>query len=207
MKLFAQNLRRYPKDHSGKGGGTHIVRWYGDCAALKTPFSKPHFSSTDPPFQALFQLQRPHFHFLIKSWISRPIFCWFWLNFSSWDTNYGKIYSRDPSFKPKKSVLETLFLKTRAAHTYPFFCQLPPQGTTATIQACLYLSEYIWHAESKYGNGRLNISNIFEIVIHHYFWNCCKILACCQHLLSMWISLLLYYTPKSYIQIYMIYIV
>ena len=47
-------------------GGEHshwkVVR---GCAALKTPF-QDIFSSRDPLFQALFQLQRPHFDILEK---------------------------------------------------------------------------------------------------------------------------------------------
>ena len=40
----------------------------------------------------------------------------------------AKICSTDPSFKPKKSDPEILFLKTWAVHTYPNFCRLPPPG-------------------------------------------------------------------------------
>ena len=43
-------------------------------AALKTSIFRPHFSSKDPPFHALFPLQRPHLNFSKKSCISRPIF-------------------------------------------------------------------------------------------------------------------------------------
>ena len=62
--------------------------------------------------------------------IFKPNFCRFWLNFSSWDTNFSEnFFSGDPSFKPKKSVLESLLLKTWAAataHTYPKFFEYPP---------------------------------------------------------------------------------
>ena len=43
----------------------------------------------------------------------------------------AKICSGDPRFKAfqaKKSVPETLLLKTWAAHTYPNFCRLPLPG-------------------------------------------------------------------------------
>ena len=58
-------------------GDNHIERYYCDTPPARLPFSD-HYSSgeqTDPPFQALlFQLQRPHFHFLIH-FQARLIFC------------------------------------------------------------------------------------------------------------------------------------
>ena len=103
-------------------GGTHIGRWYGDM-----PPSRPHFSGQilapeTHLFKPFFPLQSPHLDFFFKSCISSPILS----IFSSWDTNFSKNLFRRPNFKPKKSVPETLFLKARAARTYPNFWWLPP---------------------------------------------------------------------------------
>ena len=49
------------------------------CATLKSLFFRQFFSSKDPSFQALFQLQRPHFYFLKNFAFSTH----FLLNFSS----------------------------------------------------------------------------------------------------------------------------
>ena len=92
------------------------------CAALKTPFFKPDFKSIDPPFQAFFPLRTPHLVF----WKNLAFQDQFLHIFSSWDTNFSKNLFRRPQFQAKKSVLETLFLKARAEHTYPKFLWLPP---------------------------------------------------------------------------------
>ena len=61
------------------------------------------FHSGDPPFQAPFQLQRPHFYFLKKKkCIFKPNFLKFWLNFSSRDTSFSKILFPRPQFQAKK---------------------------------------------------------------------------------------------------------
>ena len=54
-----------------------------------------------------------------------------WLNFSSWNTNFCKNLFPRPQFQAKKSVLETLLLKTWAAHTYLkfFWVSPPPPGS------------------------------------------------------------------------------
>ena len=95
----------------------------------RSPFFRSHFSSRDPPFQALFQLQRTHFNFLKKILHFKTNFWLILTKFVVPETLIlAKICSRDPSFKPKTSVLENLFLETWAAHTYPNICLLPPPG-------------------------------------------------------------------------------
>ena len=102
-------------------GGTQSGRWYGDVPPSRPPFSglllapetrlfKPSSSPRDSTS-------------IEKSCIFKTNFYWFWLNFSSWDTNFSKKYVPE-----KKSVSEILLLKTWAAHRYPHVCQLPPQG-------------------------------------------------------------------------------
>ena len=91
------------------------------CVTLKTPF-QTIFCSTDLPFQALFQLQRPHFCFSKYLCIFKPKFCWFWQNFSSWDTSFSenlfpKICSRDSSLKPKNKFQSPYSWKP--GRTYP----------------------------------------------------------------------------------------
>ena len=80
-------------------GGRHshwkVVR---GCDALKPPFSGHFFCSGDPPFQVLFQLQRPHFYFWKKKLHFKPNFCQLWLNFSSWDTNFSESLFLRPQF-------------------------------------------------------------------------------------------------------------
>ena len=108
------------------------------------PLFQAIFSSRDPLSQALFQLERPHFVFfffffliIIYSFIfnlfsfqfvtSSPIFANFGLILTPETQILAKICSGDPSFKGKKSVPETLLLKTWVAHTYPinFLVSLP----------------------------------------------------------------------------------
>ena len=105
--------------------GTHHSHWkvVRGCATFKNPFTGHFFTkrSTDPHFQALFQLKRPH--------------CYFWqtlhfqVQFSSISakfqllrhTFWRKFVPETPvslHFQAKKLVPETLLLKTWAAHTY-----------------------------------------------------------------------------------------
>ena len=107
----------------GQGHSYWKVVWW--CAALKISFFMPLFNSGDPLFLALFQLHRPHFYFLKKNLTN---FCRFWLNFSSWDIKFSKNLFWRPQFQAQKLVLETLLLKTWAAHNYPNLRRLPPPG-------------------------------------------------------------------------------
>ena len=72
------------------------------CAASRPSFSGHFLSSGNPPFQALFQLQIPHFYFLKYFALSSQIFA-------------------------KFQLLETLRLKIWAAHIYPQIFLVPEQ--------------------------------------------------------------------------------
>ena len=110
-------------------GGTHIARMYGDMPPSRPPFSD--------------QILAPKTH-LFKPCSRDPTWIFFFLIFN-FKTNFcqflapqthilAKICSGDPSFKPKKSVPETLFLKARAAHIYHniFGDYPPPHGAIPT---------------------------------------------------------------------------
>ena len=89
------------------------------CRPQDPPFSDNFFISGDQPFQAFFQLQKSCFC-LWKNCIFKHKFYRFWLNFSSWDTNFCK-----NSFPLTPVSRESLLLKTWTAHTYPFFSSTP----------------------------------------------------------------------------------
>ena len=76
----------------------------------KTSFFQTIFSSGDPPFQALLQLQRSHFLIFWKQkYIFKPNFRQFYRNFSSWDANFSKKFAPEtPDLSLKKSIPETL---------------------------------------------------------------------------------------------------
>ena len=96
------------------------------CRPQWPPF-KAIFSTGDTSFQDLFQLQRPYFYFWNKKCIFKPNLHQFRLNFS-WDTNFSKSSFQKRQFQAKKSVTETLLLKTWAVYTYPNFFWVPPSG-------------------------------------------------------------------------------
>ena len=100
---------------SGGRRGTHIGRWYKGCAAFKIPFFRPHFSSGDTPFQALFQLQRPHFHFFEKKFAFQDLFLLILTEILAPETII--LAKSQLSFKPKNQFrrhIPTKFLSTTA---------------------------------------------------------------------------------------------
>ena len=109
-------------------GGHSYWKVVWGCATFKTPFFSPFLALETHHFkpQALFQLQRPHFYFCEKFCFFKQNFHRFWLNFSSRDTNLRENLFQRPQFETKNSVLETLFLKTWVAHTYPKIFEYPP---------------------------------------------------------------------------------
>ena len=122
-----------------------LGRWNRDVPPSKPPF-RPHFSSRDPPFQALFQLQKIRFHFLKKSRISRSIFADFELIFSSWDADDSKISFQRPQFPVTKSIPETFFFWKPGRHiyNYPNFCRLPPPPGTEGGSQTSNTHHFLW---------------------------------------------------------------
>ena len=120
--------REIAQGTSNPGGGALTLEGsIGMCRPLD-PFFRTFFSSGDPPFQALFQLQRPHFYFSENFAIFSPIFCWFWLNFNFWETHFRKnfilvtpvssqkISSEDPTFE---NLGGTYIVPTQNFSEYP----------------------------------------------------------------------------------------
>ena len=116
--------------------GAVILEGSTGCSALKTPFCRPFFSSGNPPFWSTFPAPETQLLFFQKKCIFKPNFCWFWLDFSSCNTNFSKNSFRRPHFQAKKSVPETLLLKTWAAHcpTQNCFFQLPNSQVTISAK-------------------------------------------------------------------------
>ena len=88
------------------------------------PFFRPFFTSGDPPFQALFQLQRFNIYFLEgkKKKKKKGIFnfCQFWLHFSSWDPSFKNQFRRTYIWKPGYQVPSTPLahgMKSNYTHT------------------------------------------------------------------------------------------
>ena len=67
-----------------------------------------------------------------KFCIFRINLCWFWLNFSYWDTDFGKNLFLRPPFQAKKISSRDPLLKTWVAHTKYIF-QYPPPLSTSRI--------------------------------------------------------------------------
>ena len=111
----------------GWGGHSHwkVVR---GCAALKTSFFRPHFSSRNPPFQALFQLQRPHFQFL-KNLAFQDQFLLILTKLLAPETQLlATFYSGDPSFKQKNKFRRPYFWKPgQYTPTQIFVDKSPPR--------------------------------------------------------------------------------
>ena len=94
------------------GGHSHWKVVWG-CAILKTPLYQAMFLALEIQYFKPFSSSRdPTFYFLKNFAFSSPNFCWIWLKFSSWDTNFSKNLFLRPQFQTKKSVQETLLLKT-----------------------------------------------------------------------------------------------
>ena len=109
------------------GGHSHWKVVWG-CAALKTPFFRPFCTSGDPPFQVLLQLQRDPtsiFWKILHFWPHN--FHWFWLNFSSWDTNFSNNLPQRPKFQAKIQFLWPYFwIPEWHIPTQIFLSILPP---------------------------------------------------------------------------------
>ena len=80
------------------------------------------------PFQAFFQLRRPHFYFLENFVLSSPIFVDFGYISARETQIVAKILSKDPSFKPKNQFRQPHFWKPGRHIGLPthFFSKHPP---------------------------------------------------------------------------------
>ena len=70
------------------------------------------------------------FLFYEKFCIFRINLCWFWLNFSYWDTDFGKNLFLRPPFQAKKSAPGTHFWKP-GWHIPNIFSNIPPPPSTS----------------------------------------------------------------------------
>ena len=95
------------------------------CAALKT--ISGHLAPVTQHFKP-FPAPETYFYFSKKNVHCKPNFRWFWLKFTSWDTKFSENLFQRLQSQAKKSVPETILLKTWVAHTYLNFleCSPPP---------------------------------------------------------------------------------
>ena len=115
------------------------MNWFfhkkGGLGALALKGSTGTYHPQDPLFRPFLVLETHYFKPLSSSWdptsifwkkkcIFKPNFCRSWLLRHTFCKNLFPI----PWFQAKKSVLETILLKTCAAHTYQFFLSTPKNG-------------------------------------------------------------------------------